>query len=107
MIAKTIGGIDIKEAFKLLHLDKSWSGLPAGMTNYVYPGCGFGGYCLPDVDFVQNLYQELLFREPDEGGLHGFVTYLRHGGSRTTVIESILTSPECTELLTHKNPPWI
>ena len=47
MIAHTIEDIDIKKSFEILHLDKRWSGYPASMSNYVYPGCGFGGYCLP------------------------------------------------------------
>ncbi|KAA8746134.1 UDP-glucose dehydrogenase family protein [Paenibacillus sp. UASWS1643] len=47
MIAESIGDIDIPQMFNLLHMDKRWSGSPAGMSNYVYPGCGFGGYCLP------------------------------------------------------------
>lgn len=46
MIAKTIGNIDISKAFKNIHMDKRWFGLPAPMQDYVYPGCGFGGYCL-------------------------------------------------------------
>jgi UDPglucose 6-dehydrogenase len=47
LIAKYIGDIDIKKSFQVLHLDKRWLGAPAKMTSYVYPGCGFGGYCLP------------------------------------------------------------
>ena len=47
MIAKKIGGIDIEKAFKLLHLDKRFFGNPANIVSYVYPGCGYGGYCLP------------------------------------------------------------
>ncbi|SHJ39437.1 UDPglucose 6-dehydrogenase [Clostridium cavendishii DSM 21758] len=47
MIACEVGDINIKEAFKLLHIDKRWFGEPAKMSTYVYPGCGFGGYCLP------------------------------------------------------------
>lgn len=47
MIADAIGGIDVKTAFQMLHLDRRWSGKPAKMTSYLYPGCGFGGYCLP------------------------------------------------------------
>jgi UDPglucose 6-dehydrogenase len=47
MIATRIGDIDVPAAFKILHEDKRWSGSPAPMTSYVYPGCGYGGYCLP------------------------------------------------------------
>jgi UDPglucose 6-dehydrogenase len=47
LIARSIGNIDIKKAFQVLHLDKRWSGAPANMSSYVFPGCGFGGYCLP------------------------------------------------------------
>jgi UDPglucose 6-dehydrogenase len=47
LIAKSIGEIDIKNAFKVLHLDRRWFGSPANMTSYAFPGCGFGGYCLP------------------------------------------------------------
>lgn len=45
LVADTIGGIDIATAFRILHEDKRWGG--ATMTSYVYPGCGYGGYCLP------------------------------------------------------------
>ena len=47
MIADNIGDIDIPNTFKILHEDKRWSGTPASMSSYVYPGCGYGGYCLP------------------------------------------------------------
>ena len=47
MIADNIGDIDIPGTFKILHEDKRWSGNPASMSSYVYPGCGYGGYCLP------------------------------------------------------------
>ena len=47
MIADHVGDIDIKSAFKILHEDKRWFGHPANMKSYVYPGCGYGGYCLP------------------------------------------------------------
>lgn len=43
--AHTIGGIDVSTAFRILHEDKRWGG--CNMTSYVYPGCGYGGYCLP------------------------------------------------------------
>lgn len=45
VVADTIGGIDVAEAFRILHMDKRWGG--ATMASYCYPGCGYGGYCLP------------------------------------------------------------
>jgi UDPglucose 6-dehydrogenase len=47
MAADHIGGIDVRQAFRILHQDRRWSGQPAKMSTYAYPGCGFGGYCLP------------------------------------------------------------
>lgn len=47
ILADHIGDIDIKIAFKSLHMDRRWFGYPAGISTYVYPGAGFGGYCLP------------------------------------------------------------
>ena len=47
MIADAIGEIDIKKSFNILHEDTRWFGQPANMSTYVYPGCGYGGYCLP------------------------------------------------------------
>jgi UDPglucose 6-dehydrogenase len=47
MIAEHIGDIDVPAAFHILHQDKRWSGKPAAMASYVFPGCGYGGYCLP------------------------------------------------------------
>lgn len=44
-VADVIGGIDVADAFQILHMDKRWNG--CNMTSYVYPGCGYGGYCLP------------------------------------------------------------
>lgn len=44
-VADAVGGVDIARAFRILHLDKRWDG--CAMTGYVYPGCGYGGYCLP------------------------------------------------------------
>lgn len=43
--AEAFGGIEVAEAFRILHMDKRWGG--CGMAAYVYPGCGYGGYCLP------------------------------------------------------------
>ncbi len=47
MVADKFEDIDVKQSFHLLSMDKRWSGTPASMTSYVFPGCGFGGYCLP------------------------------------------------------------
>ena len=44
-VADTIGGIETAEAFRILHMDRRWGN--CSMTSYVYPGCGYGGYCLP------------------------------------------------------------
>ena len=44
-VAERIGKIDTAEAFHILHMDRRWAG--AEMASYVYPGCGYGGYCLP------------------------------------------------------------
>lgn len=44
-LAETIGDINVADAFHILHMDKRWGG--CNMTSYVYPGCGYGGYCLP------------------------------------------------------------
>lgn len=43
--AEAIGGIQIKQAFDILRMDKRWGDV--NMKSYVYPGCGYGGYCLP------------------------------------------------------------
>ncbi len=45
LVADRLGDIDIPEAFRMLHRDHRWGG--GSMKSYVYPGCGYGGYCLP------------------------------------------------------------
>lgn len=43
--ADYIGDVDISKAFKTLWLDKRLNG--SGIASYIYPGIGYGGYCLP------------------------------------------------------------
>lgn len=45
MAADSIGGIDVASAFRILHMDKRWQ--TGSVRSYFYPGCGYGGYCLP------------------------------------------------------------
>jgi len=45
ILADTVGDIEIAKAFKVLHEDKRLA--DAGINSYIYPGCGYGGYCLP------------------------------------------------------------
>ena len=45
MAADAIGNIDIAKAFRILHEDKRWQA--GSIRSYFYPGCGYGGYCLP------------------------------------------------------------
>jgi UDPglucose 6-dehydrogenase len=44
-LAESVGGIDAGGAFRVLHEDRRLAG--AGINTYIYPGCGYGGYCLP------------------------------------------------------------
>lgn len=45
LAADAIGGIDVARAFRVLHMDKRWQN--GSIRAYCYPGCGYGGYCLP------------------------------------------------------------
>lgn len=45
LAADAIGGIDTAEAFRILHMDHRWQ--TGTIRSYFYPGCGYGGYCLP------------------------------------------------------------
>ncbi len=45
MIGHQIGDIDVGATFRALLADKRWA--DGSMAKYAYPGCGYGGYCLP------------------------------------------------------------
>lgn len=45
LAADAIGDIDITQAFQVLHMDRRWQ--TGSIRSYFYPGCGYGGYCLP------------------------------------------------------------
>jgi UDPglucose 6-dehydrogenase/GDP-mannose 6-dehydrogenase len=50
-LASALGGIDVMEVMKGVHLDKRWNPIINGsraapeILNYLIPGCGFGGSC--------------------------------------------------------------
>ena len=45
LAANAIGEVDIAKAFRILHMDRRWQ--TGSIRSYFYPGCGYGGYCLP------------------------------------------------------------
>lgn len=58
-----------------------------------------------DPTFVTLLYRNMLRREPDPGGLDGWVTALQRGTSRATVAAGITQSPEAVQVTGTLPPP--
>ena len=61
------------------------------------------GASLTDTQFVTLMYQKILLRQPDSGGLNGWVSYLASGGTRDQVALSFLQSAEFAGLMSTQN----
>ena len=52
-LAAALGGIDVMDVIKGVHMDKRWNPImengrvSPGILTYLVPGCGFGGSCFP------------------------------------------------------------
>ena len=48
-VAMEFCDVDIRKSFEILHQDRRFrvGDTKADISSYIYPGCGFGGYCLP------------------------------------------------------------
>lgn len=62
-LAEQIGNINVSDAFKVLCEDKRLKG--AGICSYIYPGCGYGGSCLPkDTTALLTVSKKLNYKMP-------------------------------------------
>ena len=61
------------------------------------------GSNLTDTQFVTLMYQNVLLRQPDSGGLNGWLSYLASGGTRGQVALSFLQSAEFAQLKSSQN----
>ncbi len=56
-----------------------------------------------NVNYVRDLYQGVLGRQPDSGGLNHWVNYLKQGRSRSTVLNDFLNSREYRSILSRNH----
>jgi UDPglucose 6-dehydrogenase len=68
--AKRFGDVDVIKAFDTLHNDSRLK--KSGIASYFYPGCGYGGYCLPK-------------------DIQAFSAALRTKGYRSDLLESVIS----------------
>ena len=87
--------------------DSSWSGKPLGWqyrgaVNETYGGktmnvdANLFSASLDQTDYVKGVYRVLLRRPADSGGITHWVDFLARGGSRSTFVNSLVTSAEYT-----------